>query len=93
MFAIGFDLTVENARIHHPTSVKAAYDDIGRVLKQHGFRGVQGSLYVNDTEDFTILFAAMTDLRNLPWLRHVVRDIRAFRVEQWSDFTAMMTAP
>jgi virulence-associated protein VapD len=32
----------------------------------------------------------MTALKSLPWLPASVRDIRAFRVEQWSDFTAIM---
>ncbi len=93
MFAVAFDLVVANIRTHHPRSIKGAYDDVERVLESHGFHGVQGSLYLSEFEDLTALFAAMNDLRNLPWFRHVVRDIRAFRVEQWSDFTAMMTAP
>jgi virulence-associated protein VapD len=32
----------------------------------------------------------MIALRNLPWFSKSVRDIRAFRVEQWSDFTGFM---
>ena len=52
----------------------------------HGFDWVQGSLYVNRTEDLAKLFAAITALKTLVWLPPSVRDIRAFRVEQWSDF-------
>ena len=33
------------------------------------------------------LFRAIEALRNLEWFRKSVRDIRAFRVEGWSDFT------
>jgi virulence-associated protein VapD len=33
------------------------------------------------------LFAAITALKAMPWFPGSVRDIRAFRVEQWSDFT------
>jgi len=36
----------------------------------------------------SILFRAIYDLMQLPWFPLSVRDIRAFRVEQWSDFTA-----
>jgi virulence-associated protein VapD len=36
------------------------------------------------------LFAAITALKALPWLPASVRDIRAFRVEQWSDFTRLV---
>ena len=34
------------------------------------------------------LTMAMNALRATPWFRDSVRDIRAFRVEDWSDFTA-----
>jgi len=33
------------------------------------------------------LMDAMDDLTALPWFPASVRDIRAFRIEQWSDFT------
>jgi virulence-associated protein VapD len=37
-----------------------------------------------------VLFSAMLALRALPWFPDSVRDIRAFRIEQWSDFTPVM---
>ncbi|HXT78679.1 MAG TPA: hypothetical protein VN702_03875 [Acetobacteraceae bacterium] len=36
------------------------------------------------------LFAAIMALKALPWLPASVRNIRAFRVEQWSDFTKLV---
>jgi virulence-associated protein VapD len=36
------------------------------------------------------LFGAITALKALLWLPASVRDIRAFRVEQWSDFTKLV---
>ena len=39
------------------------------------------------------LFAAVMDLKALPWFPDSVRDIRAFRVEQWSDFTPIVKGP
>ena len=38
------------------------------------------------------LFAALMALKALPWFPPSVRDIRAFKVEQWSDFTAIIKA-
>jgi virulence-associated protein VapD len=35
---------------------------------------------------------AMTALKALPWFSDCVRDIRAFRVEMWSDFTPFFKA-
>lgn len=36
------------------------------------------------------LFQAVTALKALPWFPPGVPDIRAFRVAQWSDFTALI---
>jgi virulence-associated protein VapD len=51
---------------------------------------VQGSLYNTPKEDLSALFRAIESLRALPWFPFSVRDLRAFRVEQWSDFTALV---
>ena len=48
MYAIAFDLVVANAERHHPKGVSQAYADIGSILNEHGFRRVQGSLYVTE---------------------------------------------
>jgi virulence-associated protein VapD len=39
------------------------------------------------------LFQAIGALKALPWFPASVRDIRAFRIEQWSDFTPVMKGP
>jgi virulence-associated protein VapD len=39
------------------------------------------------------LFMAIQSLRSLAWFPKSVRDIRAFRIEQWSDFTALVKKP
>jgi virulence-associated protein VapD len=90
MFAVAFDLTVADTESSHPKGVSQAYADIGSVLASFGFERVQGSLYVTDKEDMANLFAALLALKSLPWFPSAVRDIRAFRLEQWSDFTPLM---
>jgi virulence-associated protein VapD len=90
MFAIPFDLTVAETNRVHPKGVSQAYLDIGQVLENYGFRGIQGSVYVCDSEDLAKLFQAITALKGLPWFSQSVRDVRAFRIEQWSDFTPFM---
>ena len=37
----------------------AAYTEIGAILAEFGFRRVQGSLYVSDSEDMAQLFLAI----------------------------------
>ncbi|HEV2545533.1 MAG TPA: hypothetical protein VGU70_22545 [Methylobacterium sp.] len=49
---------------------------------------IQGSLHVGQNEDLAKLFAAITALKALPWCPASMRDLRACRVEQRSDFTA-----
>lgn len=90
MYAVAFDLVVANTEKHHPKGVSQAYTDIGAVLAEHGFQRVQGSLYVTENEDMANLFLAIQALRNMPWFPASVRDIRAFRIEQWSDFTMIV---
>ena len=90
MFAIAFDLVVAETAHRHPKGVSQAYADIGAALASFGFERVQGSLYTTASEDLANLFAAIVALKALPWLPGSVRDIRAFRVEQWSDFTRLV---
>lgn len=90
MYAVAFDLVVADTERHHPNGVSQAYADIGSILNEHGFRRVQGSLYVSDNEDMAVLFLAMQALKARTWFPKSVRDIRAFRIEQWSDFTAVV---
>ena len=63
---------------------------LARFCNEHGFRRVQGSLYLTDDEDMANLFLAIQALRSQSWFPKSVRDIRAFRIEQWSDFTLVV---
>ena len=36
------------------------------------------------------LFRAMNELKKIAWFKDSVQDIRAFRVEDWSNFTDFM---
>jgi len=87
MFAIAFDLIVKDTKKHHPKGVTQAYIDISDTLNQFGFNRIQGSVYTVDNEDMANLFSAIMALKALPWFPNSVRDIRAFKVEQYSDFT------
>ena len=95
MFAIAFDLVVADAAKHHPRGVASAYSDIGAVLRRFSFERVQGSVYVTEEDDMANLFAALLALKALSWFPQVVRDIRGFKIENWSDFTPIIrgTAP
>ena len=90
MFVIAYDMSVADVQLHHPRGPRQAYDDIKSTLNKYGFERVQGSVYVARTEDLASLFTAMDGLRDLVWFGRSVKNIRAFRMEQGSDFTSMM---
>ncbi|MEO0414868.1 MAG: virulence factor, partial [Verrucomicrobiota bacterium] len=75
---------------NHPISVREAYRDIAKTLKLHGFEWIQGSVYINKEESMTNVVSAVLALKALPWFPTSVRDIRAFRIENWSDFTPLV---
>jgi virulence-associated protein VapD len=58
MFAIAFDLVVEDNKRKHPKGVAQAYTDIGEALHRFGFERIQGSVYVCEREDLANLFSA-----------------------------------
>jgi len=90
MFAIAFDLVVADTDVNHPKGVPQAYTDIRRLLAEYGFTWVQGSVYLTDRDDLANLFAAILALKALPWFPPSLRDLRAFKVEHWSDFTQIV---
>lgn len=90
MYAIAFDLTVRETEKLHPKGTAGAYRDVGRKLQEFGFERVQGSVYVTTRDDLANLTAAILGLKALPWFPQCVRDIRAFRMESWSDFTELV---
>jgi virulence-associated protein VapD len=90
VFAVAFDLDTNTTRRAHPKGTVQAYADIGRTLRRFGFEWRQGSVYTCDNEDIANLVEALQALKALPWFPASVRDIRAFHVEMWSDFTSFM---
>jgi virulence-associated protein VapD len=90
MFAIAFDLVVDELQARHPKSVPAAYSDVARVLKKVGFRRIQGSVFVADSPSLAVVTEAMVALKGIEWFPPCVKDIRAFKVQDWSDFTSFV---
>jgi virulence-associated protein VapD len=91
MYALAFDLEKAQLLQHYGSPhINNAYGEIHRVLVGRGFTWAQGSLYTVNTDDMAVLFLAIQDLMALPWFSQCVRDIRGFRVEQWSDFTPLV---
>jgi virulence-associated protein VapD len=90
MFAIAFDMVVADIREHHPKGISSAYTEIAKTLVLFGFDRIQGSVYLTREGDLTNLFRAVDALRSVGWFRRCARDVRGFKVENWSDFTGLI---
>ena len=90
MYALSFDMTIADLQEHYGNPYHGAYFEIKRTLVKHGFYWVQGSTYMTNNQDMTSLFKAIEALKKIEWFRKSVRDIRGYRVENWSDFTPIM---
>lgn len=89
MYAIAFDLRIDSLRQEYGDPYNKAYDEIRQELESIGFEWTQGSVYISKSEKDTLttVYRAINRLSNIGWFRASVRDIRAFKVEDWSDFT------
>ena len=90
MFAITFDMDIADLEHNYGVPYNPAYYEIRKVMKRNGFFWLQGSVYMTNSSDFSSMLSAMNSLKAIPWFAQSVRDIRAFRVENWSDFTKFM---
>ena len=86
MFAIAFDMVISELKTHYGTPYHRAYSEIKKVLKDKDFYWIQGSTYATQ-KDLTAVYRAIDSLNKIDWFRKSVRDIRVFRIEDWSDFT------
>lgn len=87
MFAIAFDMVVSDLKKNYGEPYNNAYFEIGVILRKYGFYNTQGSVYLTERNDMANLYRAIEALKKTDWFRNSVRDIRAFKVEDWSDFT------
>ncbi|MCL1936123.1 MAG: virulence protein [Defluviitaleaceae bacterium] len=89
MYAIAFDLKIDDLKKSYGEPYNGAYDEIKREMLEFGFEWTQGSLYINRSNNNTMVsvFEAIDRLKEIDWFVDSVRDIRAFKVEDWSDFT------
>jgi virulence-associated protein VapD len=92
MYAIAFDLEIAELKKHYGEPYNNAYFEIGKELKSVGFEWTQGSVYLSmdDKSNLTSVYKAINILSNIQWFKLSVRDIRAFKVEDWSDFTEIV---
>jgi virulence-associated protein VapD len=89
MYALAFDMEIAKLKENYGEPYNLAYDEIRKTLDNLGFSWVQGSLYLarSDMNSLTAVYKAIETLKKIDWFKKSVRDIRAFKIEDWSDLT------
>jgi virulence-associated protein VapD len=96
VYAICFDLdaeTLENQ--YHNESWQNGYEEIRRILAKHGFERQQGSVYFGDdkVDPVRCVLAIQEVVKECPWFRPSVRDVRMLRIEENNDLMPAVGAP
>lgn len=90
MYAIAFDLTIGDLKKYYGEPYNNAYVEIKMLLNNYGFIWTQGSVYLSTDNNLATIYQAINALSKVEWFKKSVRDIRAFKVEDWSDFTTII---
>lgn len=94
MFAIAFDLPIDELKKEYGEPYNNAYSEIQNELENLGFEWAQESMYINadKSNDLTAVYKAINRLSHIDWFKKSVRIIRVFKVDDWSDFTEIVKA-
>jgi virulence-associated protein VapD len=92
VYAIAFDLDIEQLRVHYGDPYNNAYLEIRRVLERRRFQWQQGSVYFGSPEVTAAdVMVAVIDLSTqLSWFAASVRDIRMLRIEELNDLMPLV---
>ena len=90
MFALSFDMEISLLKENYGEQYNNAYYEIRKMLINDGFEWIQGSTYLTRSNNLINLTQAIIHLARIDWFRKSVRDIRGYRVEDWSNFTDLV---
>ncbi|MFV0346133.1 MAG: virulence protein [Bacteroidales bacterium] len=90
MFAIASDMVISDLKEHYGEPYNNSYFEVKNILRKYEFYSTQGSVYLTENDDMANLYRGIEALKKIDWFKKSVRDIRAFKVEIWSDFTAVI---
>ena len=92
MYGIVFDIEIDVLKRWYGDSYNRAFEEIRQALEEVGFEWAMRNLYISHSsrENLTHVYRAINRLSKINWFKESVRDIRAFKVEDWSDFTEIV---
>lgn len=87
VYAIAFDMDIDQLRVHYGDPYNNAYVEIRRILESHQFQWQQGSVYFGgpSVTAASVTVAVIDLTTRLPWFAASVRDIRMLRIEELND--------
>ena len=80
MFAISIDIEASQTQM----------ENLRGVLENYGFYPAVDGMFLCESCDMVGLFSAINALKAIPWFAERVRAVKAFRVENMSDFTELI---
>lgn len=94
MFSITFTLDASCLQRTYNGTIEAAHAEITCLLEVLGFAKKQNGFYIgfDDGCDLATLYEAINKLNHIDWFKKSVREIHAFKIEDWSDFTEIVSA-
>lgn len=87
LYAVAFDMDIDQLRTHYGDPYNNAYLEIRRVLERHQFQWQQGSMYFGGpaVTAASVMVAVIDLTTQLSWFAAAVRDIRMLRIEELND--------
>lgn len=87
VYAVAFDMDIEQLRVHYGDPYNNADVEIRKVLEGHGFQWQQGRVYFGgaSVSAASVMVAVIDLTTQLPWFAASVRDIRMLRIEELND--------
>ena len=86
MYAIIFELDNQKLQRHYGENINQAYDEIQKELQNLGF-AYKTNLYLTQDNTLTTPYKAIFTLSKIGWFRQSLKQIKVFKVQEWSDFT------
>ncbi len=90
MYALSFDMNTTELKECYPKRISNAYNEIKKILYNNGFEWIQGCTYIIQDGAKSNLFSVMMKLKQIDWFRQSVRDIRDYKLKDWSNFTKLI---
>lgn len=92
MYAIVLDLNFEILKNHFEDPHKIAFDEISHELNEFAFEKTTGNIFIHRLEKDGLkdLYCAINSLSKISWLKESLREVHAFKIENWSNFTSII---